>query len=105
MKSTDLRILLLKPREVGAVSADGPAQFDGRDGLRVWRPHLSYKVAESFCHVAFEGQWIVAIKLEQVAVRVEVLREDLCVGHALNSRIPVDVFYSKFFVRKKIRHY
>ena len=83
--------MLLKAGEVGAVPADGPPQLDGRDGLGIRRPHFPDQVPEPFCHVAFEAERVVAVQLEQVAVAVEVLRQDLVVGHALQRCVPVEL--------------
>jgi hypothetical protein len=38
--------------------------------------------------VAFEPERVVPVELEEVAVVVEVLRQDLRVGHALQRRVP-----------------
>ena len=82
--------MLLKPGEVGAVAADGPPELDRSDGLGVGRPHLPDQVPEPFGNVAFEAERVFAVQLEQVAIAVEVLRQDLVVRDALQRCVPVN---------------
>ena len=82
--------MLLKSGEVGAVAADGPPELDRSDGLGVGRPHLPDQVPEPFGNVAFEAERVFAVQLEQVAIAVEVLRQDLVVRDALQRCVPVD---------------
>ena len=90
----------MKSGKVCAVAPDGPPQLDGRDSLGVGCPHVAHEIAEAHRDVALHAQRVASVELVEVAVVVEVLRENFSVGNALQRRVPEKInlsFKSEIF--------